>query len=427
VSAVWRRRGGLFALRRQSADLVPHKRERNILARPAGCARTGAAPDVRRFTNDIDVIAPVSRETTAQGARNAGGGRARFAALCFAGNDRSAGGVFRKSPRNPAHSANRPAWYGRLDAFAAVLTLVLAGCGDNEPKAFAGYVEADLLYMAAQDEGVVAEVAVREGDAVMAGDLLFRIDPARMALQVEQAEAEAKAAAERVGPGGSLAKAVADAEAQYENARRTHERSRSLLSQGVVTQQRADNDRAAFESASARLAGARAERETAERDAAGARSLADLWRKRLADLAVKAPEAGTIERVYRRAGELAAPGDPVVALLPPENRKLRFFAPEPALASLAVGSEVVVSCDRCPENLRAIVTYVASEPQFTPPVIYSLEERSKLVFLIEARPVEALTLPPGMPVTVAIRESGVGNRDSASREPGAGNREPGSP
>jgi HlyD family secretion protein len=283
-----------------------------------------------------------------------------------------------------------------------VLALALAACAKSDPRTLAGYVEADLLYISPQDQGLVAEIAVVEGATVGNGAVLFRIDPARMALQVEQAEAAANAAAARVGPGGPLEEAAAEAEAGLNNARRTHERSRALVKQGVVTVQRADNDRAAYETAAARFERAKAEWHAAQRDAAAAQAQAGLWRKRLDDLTVTAPEAGTVERIYRRAGELAGPGDPVLALLPPDNRKIKFFAPEAALASLQPGGEIGVTCDRCPESLKARISYVSAEPQFTPPVIFSLEERAKLVFLVEARPIGGPSLTPGLPVTVRL-------------------------
>jgi len=102
------------------------------------------------------------------------------------------------------------------------------------------------------------------------------------------------------------------------------------------------------------------------------------------------------------AGKVVPAGQPIVALLTPENMKVRFFAPQAMLSRLPVGARVMVSCDGCGAPLPAVVSYVAREPQFTPPVIYSLEEREKLVFLVEARFSEETPIRPGMPVDVRI-------------------------
>lgn len=286
-----------------------------------------------------------------------------------------------------------------------VAALFLSACGAKEDSGLAGYVEADLLYIAPQDGGALLALEVREGDIVETGAPLFRIDPARMALSLGQAEAAAAAAADRVSDEGALAQQTSEAEARFENARRQYQRSAELLKEGVVTRARVDDDRAAFEAAEARRDGAKAEREAAARDAGSARALADLWRRRLDDLEVRAPAAGSIERIYRRAGEIVAAGDPVLALLPPGGFKIRFFAPEAMLSGLRPGGEVLVDCGRCPETIRARITYVAAEPQFTPPVIYSVDEREKLVFLVEARPESGARLTPGLPVTVRPAEA----------------------
>jgi HlyD family secretion protein len=87
-------------------------------------------------------------------------------------------------------------------------------------------------------------------------------------------------------------------------------------------------------------------------------------------------------------------GAPVVALLPPTALKVRFFVPEPALARAAVGSQVALSCDACAANLRARIRWVSPQAEYTPPVIYSNASRSKLVFAVEATPLEAASMLP---------------------------------
>ena len=77
---------------------------------------------------------------------------------------------------------------------------------------------------------------------------------------------------------------------------------------------------------------------------------------------------------------------PVLSIMPPGNMKLRFFVPEPELPKLAIGDEVRVTCDNCAADLTAKIYFIATSAEYTPPVIYSLEERNKLVYLIQARP-----------------------------------------
>jgi HlyD family secretion protein len=95
-------------------------------------------------------------------------------------------------------------------------------------------------------------------------------------------------------------------------------------------------------------------------------------------------------------------GRAVVAVLPPGNIKLRFFVAQTDVARVAVGDKVGVRCDGCPTGLTAQVNFIARTVEFTPPVIYSLEERAKLVFLVEARPERPDAFRVGQPIDVTL-------------------------
>jgi HlyD family secretion protein len=271
----------------------------------------------------------------------------------------------------------------RIVMLAAML--ILAACGERASDVMQGYGEADYIYLSSQDAGVVGELFVREGDRVEAGARVFRLDTERLGYGAQSAEAQRAAAAA----------AVRTAQAEATLAQRNYARGAQLERQGFYPRARLDADLAARDAANARLAQAR-------REAAAIGAEAGLAEERVEDLAGAAPVAGTIEQIFHRPGEVVAAGQPIVALLPPQNMKVRFFAPEAMLAQLPVGARVLVSCDGCGEPLAARVSFVAREPQFTPPVIYSLEQREKLVFLVEARLEAPGPIRPGMPVDVRI-------------------------
>jgi HlyD family secretion protein len=112
---------------------------------------------------------------------------------------------------------------------------------------------------------------------------------------------------------------------------------------------------------------------------------------------VLAPARGRVSDILRNRGEIAGPTAPVLSFLPEGAIKLKLFAPEAARSALPPGSRVAVSCDACPGDLAAVVTYVSDEPEFTPPVIYSVDRRQKLLYLIEARPEQPNSvLQPGL-------------------------------
>ncbi len=123
---------------------------------------------------------------------------------------------------------------------------------------------------------------------------------------------------------------------------------------------------------------------------------------RLARRKVVSPAIGTIEQIYFRPGEMVPAGRPVLSMLPPANLKVRFFVPETVLPRLGYGQRVEVQCDSCPNPSGAAIAFISRSAEYTPPVIYSLDERSKLVFLIEALPEHPETLRVGQPLTVTV-------------------------
>lgn len=265
------------------------------------------------------------------------------------------------------------------------LALLAAACGNDAPDLMQGYGEADYIYLSSQDAGIVGELSVSEGDSVEAGAQVFRLDAQRLGYGAQSAAAQRSAAAA----------AISTAQAEATLAQRNYARGAQLAERGFYPRARLDADRAARDAANARLNQAR-------REAAAAGAETGLAQERVNDLAGRAPVAGTIEQIFHRQGEVVAAGQPIVALLAPENMKVRFFAPEEMLSQLSVGQTVNVSCDGCAQPVPATISFVAREPQFTPPVIYSLDQREKLVYLVEARVGSATPIRPGMPVDVRL-------------------------
>ena len=149
------------------------------------------------------------------------------------------------------------------------------------------------------------------------------------------------------------------------NAQQTYDRAASLSKTGSGTQANLDSAVSALRVAEARV---------------------NTSQTRLARRSGFAPVAGTIQQIYFREGEMVPAQRPVLSIMPPGNMKLRFFVPEAELPKLAIGDEVRVTCDNCAADLTAKIYFIATAAEYTPPVIYSLDERNKLVYLIQARP-----------------------------------------
>jgi HlyD family secretion protein len=240
-------------------------------------------------------------------------------------------------------------------ALGLTLPLVLAGCDDKRDPGFQGWVEADMIFVSPDESGRVTKLNVREGDEVKAGDPLYSIDD-----DLQQADLNQN-------------------NATLANAKQTYDRASSLSKTGAGTQ-------ATLDAAVSGLRVAEAHVNTSQ--------------TRLTRRNGFAPVAGSVQQIYFREGEMVQAQRPVLSIMPPGNMKLRFFVPETELPKLAIGDEVRVTCDNCAADLTAKIFFLATQAEYTPPVIYSLDERNKLVYLIQARPSRPDALRVGQPISV---------------------------
>lgn len=302
--------------------------------------------------------------------------------------------------------------------FAASL---FSTCAAPAPLAV-GYVEGEYVLLAPIETAQVMAVAVRRGDRVAPGRVIAMLDRGDAEIAVAQAEAalaqaEAQLADLKVGKRPQeiavLEAAVRSAEAQAEEARRVLARVQDLYAKGIATRAQLDEAQTQVEVAAAAIGQAKANLDVAhlaarpeaikaaENQVKQARAALAQANWRLSKRAIEAPSAGRVDDVIRNPGDLAGPAAPIVSLLPDGAVKLKLYVPETEFAALAVGSALEVRCDGCSPGLRAKVSYVSPDPEFTPPVIYSLETRQKLVHLVEARPEgDAMALQPGQIVDV---------------------------
>ena len=297
---------------------------------------------------------------------------------------------------------------------------LLAGCSGDDKKHL-GYVEVEWVYVSAPQAGWVVEQTVETGTRVAAGDLLFRLEADEQEATLAQADAQlqqARAEAENLSTGARQPEIearearLAEARARLSRAERDLARILPLVEQGIEPASRGDQVKAEAEMARAavkalerevevaRLAARPGQREAAGAATAAAQAQRDIAAYRLSERSVSARKAGRIKEIFLREGEYATPGAPVVALLPDDGYKARFFVHQSELPALTVGGEVSISADGLSTPVSARITYIAAEAEFTPPVIYSKDTRGKLVFLVEAALPEGTGLHPGLPVEV---------------------------
>jgi HlyD family secretion protein len=284
----------------------------------------------------------------------------------------------------------------------------------HSEHSFTGYVVSDNVYMSSPVSGTLTSVSVRRGARVAAGDSLFRVDPTVRAAEADRARAEiAGSSAQLEQQQAMRVRAQADLAAAGAEAQRNEvEMARLAAAQaekpGSVAQLQVDQARAAYRGARDKRDAARSEVQAATGAITAAQAQVQQARAgltsaqhQLSDLAPVAPGAGRIDDVMFKPGESVAANVPVVSIVPDGEVKVRFYVPETQVSAYKPGRKVVIGCDGCAAGMTAIVDFVASRPEYTPPVIYSLDARAKLVFLIEAVPSDPLALVPGQPMDVA--------------------------
>jgi HlyD family secretion protein len=302
----------------------------------------------------------------------------------------------------------------------------LAACGKPAPGGYPGYIEGDFVNLASPFAGQLQKLQVRRGIQVAEGAPVFVLEQANeQAARVEQEQrlksAEAKLSNLGIGRRtpeiDAIRAQLAQAQAARELSRTQLQQQERLFASGFISAERISEARSAYQRDVGRVSEAEAQIRTAllplgrNAELAGALSDAEAARAALAQAtwrlqqkSVSAPAAGFVQDTFFVEGEWVPAGRPVAALLPPGNVKARFFVPEKAVGSLSPGQGVEIACDGCGAPIPAKITFISAQAEFTPPIIYSLESRSKLVFLIEARPDprDAPRLHPGQPVEVKV-------------------------
>lgn len=308
---------------------------------------------------------------------------------------------------------------------AAIAVCVLAGCGEPAEHPLQGYVEGEYVRVAAPFAGTLQQMAVQRGGQIAEGAPVFTLENANETAARRQAQAQLRAAlarAENLRSGRrpaeveTIAEQMREAQAARDLAAANLRRQEALSRSGFISRAALDDARTQLKREEAQVASLAAqvtaaklpartpEIRAAEADVEAAREALAQSDWRLSQRAVTAPVTGLVHDTYYVVGDWVAAGAPVASILAPTNVKARFFVPETALGRVRQGQAVQLRCDGCGAPINARIVFVSDRAEFTPPVLYSKENRAKLVYLIEAKPSpsDAARLHPGQPVDVTL-------------------------
>ena len=307
----------------------------------------------------------------------------------------------------------------------AAAIFMMAGCKQKQADSYQGYIEGKFVYVASPLSGRLDHISVVRGDSVDVGRPLFKLDNEPEADEVRQAQQLLESSQSRLADleTGKRPAEVDVTRAQLLEAQTEKKQADQILASdeaqfhaGGIPETELINAQAAADASAAKVREveaslavdalpAREQQIKAQQNQVAADSAALANAKwKLDQKQIPSPRQGLVFDTLYREGEWVAAGIPVVQLLPPENIEIRFFVPEPVMGKLRVGQAIHVDCDGCAGDTGATITFISPENEYTPPVIYSNENRSKLVYMVIAQPTaaKAPNLHPGQPVEVTL-------------------------
>lgn len=311
-------------------------------------------------------------------------------------------------------------WLGLL-AF-----LLLSSCSKHHSLKVLGYIEGRYVYLSSPVSGTLTNLAVQKGETVKANQLAFQLDPQPELSELQNAQAQLASSQQdlenlKVGERSTIIKRlqalISQAQANVVYSKKMYDRNAELRKTFVVGQAAVDQWRAQFEADTQKLNEAQANLAegklgartnliaSQEAKVQAAKAQVDQYQWMVSQKTMHFAQMGFVQDTLFRQNEYVTAGKPIVSFLPPENRILIFFVPEKNLSQVRIDQTVYFTCDGCAKNISAKINYIASDAEYTPPVIYSKDSREKLVYWVEAKidPAVVTSMHPGEPVEVAIQ------------------------
>lgn len=274
--------------------------------------------------------------------------------------------------------------FGRM---LSVCIALMIGCSGNETGIQgSGTIEVDQIRISPLYPGRISEITVREGDSVEKDSPL---------VYLRNEEMEADVAFTEAGLEGAKS-GIAQARADYENARKERLRGEDLFRSGSLSRQDLDRLRTREKVALSRLQAARAQ--SGQLEAALRRS-----KSRIKEITLYSPVKGVVLSRNFEVGEVALPGSAILTVADLSTVRLNVYVPGPDLARIRVGNRARVRVDGLEREFEGRVESIADEAEFTPKNVQTADARARLVYEVRIRlPNPDRILKPGMPADAQI-------------------------
>jgi len=312
---------------------------------------------------------------------------------------------------------------------------LVRGKGGGEVLVANGTIEATEVEVSSKLPGRIAQLLVREGDAVQANQIIARLDMAEIEAEVAQhraalarTEAQLKEllAGSRVEEIEEAHANLRQAEDNLKLAKDDWDRFDNLFKEGAISAQERDRAKNKVEVAVSQVKAAR-ERyqmirigprpeviEAARHERDRAKAALGAAQVRLRDGTILAPLAGIVLTKRAEQGEIINPGFPIVVLIDPDDLWLRVYIPESEIGLVKIGQKGTITVDSFPNRrFEGKVIEISSKAEFTPRTVQTKKERVNLVFGVKiSLDNRERLLKPGMPADAQIIVGGGTKRTS---------------
>lgn len=263
---------------------------------------------------------------------------------------------------------------------------LLSSCKESSTQ-YNGYIDADLTYISSDFAGRLTSLLVRRGQTVHKEQPLFHLEQTSESLAVKVSQfSKDSLLSQRAG--------ILD---QIQYAEKNYTRTFNMRKQSAASQNDLEATKRDLEVLRNQLKALDFQIKGSQADIANKN-----WQKSQKN--GYAPDSGIIFDTFFSKGEYLQAGQPVLALITKKQIKVIFFLPEQKLSEVPLNAKIRVSSDGSPQLATGVVQYISPIAQYTPPILYSREERKNLVFRVEAsidKP-DLAQLHLGQPVTLEI-------------------------
>lgn len=310
--------------------------------------------------------------------------------------------------------------------FSSIMVLlILNGCHKENTHVYQGYAEGEYVNVSSSQSGILDKLFVKRGDSVVTNSNLYALESDSEIIALTQAQEALSVATSTLADYNKGARPqeldviqaqLSQAVANADYAQAQLKRNTMLYESNAVSKEQLDTSTSLAQTTSSRVNELKNALHVAKlskrvdqikAQEAHIKELEALIKQaqwKLNEKALKARSDALVFDTLYREGEWVPAGGIVVRLLPPQNIKIRFFVPQEIAEQLSINQKATITARADGKKISAHITYISTQSEYTPPIIYSNETKDQLTYMIEAYPnaLDAHYLHPGQPVEVSL-------------------------